>query len=456
MTGDARDRPWERLAQLAESGDGEAIERLLDELPGGEVARALSRLSSEQQGRVLAALAPHEAAGVIEDMPDAHAAGVVEELPARQAAAIIAEMPSAQRADLMAAIESPSAEAILAEMSPEAAADVRALARYAPDVAGGLMVTELVSFPESASVGDVVAGLQAGAERYADYDVQYVYVVGRDGRLAGVLRLRDLLLAPPARPVASLMIRDARAVRDDTPLPELHEFFTEHQWIGAPVVDRDGRLVGVVKRHDVQAAIGDQAGSAFMRSQGILGGEELRTMPFVLRSRRRLAWLTINIGLNLIAASVIAAYQETLSAVIALAIFLPIISDMSGCSGNQAVAVSIRELALGLVRPRELLRVMGKEITVGVVNGVILGAVIALIAWGWQGNPWLGAVVGAALAVNTVVAVSVGGTLPLLLERLRVDPALAAGPVLTTLTDMCGFFLVLSLATLALSRLTAG
>jgi magnesium transporter len=177
-------------------------------------------------------------------------------------------------------------------------------------------------------------------------------------------------------------------------------------------------------------------------------------MPFLLRSRRRLAWLTINIGLNLIAASVIAAYQETLSAVIALAIFLPIISDMSGCSGNQAVAVSIRELTLGLVRPGEILRVLGKEIAVGVTNGVVLGAVIAAIAWGWQANPWLGAVVGAALAVNTVVAVVVGGTLPLVLERLRVDPALASGPVLTTLTDMCGFFLVLSLATLALSRLT--
>jgi magnesium transporter len=188
-----------------------------------------------------------------------------------------------------------------------------------------------------------------------------------------------------------------------------------------------------------------------MESQGIVGGEELRTMPILLRSRRRLSWLSVNILLNMVAASVIAFHQETLSAVIALAVFLPIISDMSGCSGNQAVAVSMRELSLGVVRPAEVTRVWLQEISVGLINGTVLGILIGLSAWLWKGSILLGIVVGAALTINTVVAVSLGGTVPLILKRFGVDPALASGPILTTVTDMVGFFLALTFASMMLT-----
>ena len=155
------------------------------------------------------------------------------------------------------------------------------------------------------------------------------------------------------------------------------------------------------------------------------------------------------------AASVIAMFQETLTAVIALAVFLPIVSDMSGCSGNQSVAVSMRELTLGIARPSDVFRVWLKEISVGAINGLVLGTLLAVAAWLWMGNPYLGLVVGIALAVNAMVAVSIGGVIPLLLKNFKIDPAIASGPVLTTITDMCGFFLVLGLATLMLPLLTS-
>jgi len=177
-------------------------------------------------------------------------------------------------------------------------------------------------------------------------------------------------------------------------------------------------------------------------------------MPLHTRSLRRLSWLSINIVLNVVAASVIAAYQDTLSAVIALAVFLPIISDMSGCSGNQAVAVSIRELTLGLIRPYEYLRVVVKEGLVGILNGLVLGILLGGLAFAWKHNIFLALVVGSALALNTIVAVLIGGLVPLGLKALRLDPALASGPILTTVTDMCGFFLVLSFASGVLPRLT--
>ena len=176
-------------------------------------------------------------------------------------------------------------------------------------------------------------------------------------------------------------------------------------------------------------------------------------MPLGIRAKRRLAWLSVNIVLNILAASVISAYEETLVAVIAIAVFLPMVSDMSGCSGNQAVGVTMRELALGLVRPADALRVWLKEVTVGAINGVALGCLIGIVAWVWKGNPWLGLVIGLALALNTVIAVSIGGVVPLLLKRVGQDPAVASGPLLTTITDMAGFFLVLSLASLMMPLL---
>ena len=176
-------------------------------------------------------------------------------------------------------------------------------------------------------------------------------------------------------------------------------------------------------------------------------------MPLLRRTRRRLAWLSINIVLNLFAASIIAIFQDTLSAVIALAVFLPIISDMSGCSGNQAVAVSMRELSLGLIRPQDLWRVLVQEGAVGMLNGVALGTLVGLLAFIWKGNVYLGVVVGLALCINTFVAVCIGGSIPLLLKKFDFDPAVASGPLFTTVTDMCGFFLVLGLASAMLSKL---
>jgi magnesium transporter len=248
------------------------------------------------------------------------------------------------------------------------------------------------------------------------------------------------------------MIAGAVSVATDASLDELIRLFDHHDFLGIPVVDEAGVLAGIVLREDVQEARVDRAETELQRASGIVN-EELRSMPVLQRSYRRLSWLSVNVLLNVLAASVIAAFQETIAAVIALAVFLPIISDMSGCSGNQAVAVTMRELSLGVTKPTEFLRVWGKEASVGILNGIALGSLIACVAWLWKGSVALGVVVGAALALNTVVAVSLGGTIPLALRRFGHDPALASGPILTTVTDMCGFFLVLSLATLSLPRL---
>ncbi len=442
----------EHLRELADAHDARRLEAYVEQLSPGDAARAMSRLSADERDEVLTTLSPQDAAALLENLPDAQAADLLEHLPPEQAAAIVDRMRSDEQVDLLEEVEPERAEAILDRMEPAEAADVRRLRQYRPESAGGLMITEYLAFREDATVGEVIDELGRRRE-LADVAVQYLYVVDAHDRLVGVLRLRDLLFSPRDWPIAQIMIRNPLSVPAEADLDALRQFFEQHDFVGAPVVDEAGRLVGVVLREAVEQALAERADADSLKRQGIVTGEELRTMPLTERARRRLSWLSINIVLNLISASVIAMYQDTLSAVIALAVFLPIISDMSGCSGNQAVAVSLRELSLGLIQPRDFWRVVWHEVRVGLINGVVLGILIALVAWLWKGNPWLGLVVGMALAVNTVVAVLIGGTIPLILRALKKDPALASGPILTTVTDMCGFFLVLGLASLMLPYL---
>jgi magnesium transporter len=440
--------PSEVLAQLVEAGDTDGVRSFLESVSSLDLAHAISRLDREDQSRLLLLLEPEHAAAVVVELPEAQGADLIEQLPPDRAASILDSARSDHQADLLAQVPETTAEAILERMSPEEATDARQLLEYPPDTAGGMMITEFLAYPGSATVGEIIADLHNKGDEYADHAVLYLYVTDRSGHLQGVLRMRDLVFSRPSVTLSEVMIPEPWVLDVNASLDEVREFFERRGLLGVPIVDGDGRLLGIVRRSAVEETAGQKATRQFLGVSGIVGGEEFRTMPMLVRSGRRLSWLTINIFLNIIAASVIAVYTDTLAAAIALAVFLPIISDMSGCSGNQAVAVSMRELTLGLVRPNEVARVILKELGVGALNGVVLG-----VAFLWQGNAFLGLVVGSALAANTVLAVCLGGTLPLVMKRLRLDPALVSGPVLTTVTDMCGFFLVLGLATLMLSRL---
>jgi len=453
MTTDAEIQTWERLEALAQAGDAKGLEAYVESIGPSEAFRALLRLEPEARERVLTTLSPEGAADLIEEIPEEHAADLIEDLPVEEAASILSEMESDEQADVLANLDPEDAEAILANMLPEEAADARKLLPYPRDVAGGLMVTEYLSYPDTATVRDVIEDLNQRVEEGLSQDL-HAYVVSGARRLIGVLDLRDLVLARRETLLAQLL-KPSPQVKADASLDELEAFFEREDESAVPVVDAHQALLGVVRREDVAEAIAERSENDFRKTQGIVGGDEIRSLPVLTRSRRRLSWLSVNIVLNLVAASVIAAYEQTLAAAILLAVFLPMVSDMSGSSGNQAVAVSIRELSLGITKPFELLRVWLQEIKVGLINGIVLGTLLAIAATVWKGNPWLGLVIGGALALNTLVAVSLGGTIPLLLKRMKFDPAVASGPILTTITDMCGFFLVLSFATAILPRLAA-
>jgi magnesium transporter len=445
--------PWEKLSELIQTKNPVRILEYLNSINPADTALAVSRLKTAEQTELMTLLQPGDAAEVLEDFSDTLAGDILGELPPEQAASILEELDSDHVADLLGELDEAEAELIIEEMAPEEALEARSLLQYASDSAGGLMIHEFLHYKGEQTVQDVLDDLQYNREKYADYDVQYLYVTDDRKHLIGVLRMRDLLFPARNTRLAEVMIRNPFKVHVDDTLDNLHNFFEDHNLFGVPVIDTEQCLQGVVLPEAVEEAKRKNSVHQFLGFSGIIGGEEFRSMPTLVRSGRRLSWLSLNIVLNIIAASVIALYQDTLAAAIALAVFLPMVSDMSGCSGNQAVAVSMRELALGLVRPAELLWVLSKEAAVGVINGIALGILLGLVAFLWMGNGYLGLVIGGAMAVNTLVAVSLGGVIPLVLKRFKLDPALVSSPLLTTVTDMCGFFFVLSFASVVIDKL---
>ena len=443
----------ENALQFAlDAADEQQVAEIVENLSSHEALRQVSLMETGDRGDLMTMLTPEAAAELVEEAPSELAVAMIESLDSDVAARIMGELHSDTQADIVQDLEPASSEAILAEMESESAENLRMLSQYDPDTAGGLMELEAFTFSIDDTVGTVLKRLAAGDDSFERYRGQHPYIVDANGKLIGVVSLRDMLRSRRAVLLADVL-HEPISVQPETSQEELVDLFDEHPFLGIPVVDDAGILLGVVSRLELAEAELERAEHESMARQQI--SDELRSMPTWLRSRRRLAWLSSNIVLNIIAASVISAYEETLAAVIAIAVFLPMVSDMSGCSGNQAVGVSMRELSLGLTRPRDLFHVLKKELGVGVINGIVLGILIGIVAWIWKDNVFLGMVIGLALATNTLIAVSIGGTVPLILKNFGIDPAVASGPLLTTVTDMAGFFLVLSLATLFMPQLIA-
>ena len=379
---------------------------------------------------------------------------VLLKLKRPQAAKILKYVPSDVLVDTFRALKPKVVKNILQHFEPEMREEVKGLIKYEDDTAGGLMITEYLEYYSHQTTNDIRKDLEKNAETYKNYDVQYTYIVNKNKKLLGVIPLRELFFSSKNTLLIEILHKKIITIPIISNIEQIRNYFNDHSYLAFPVVDENHKLLGVLKRDSVEHFLKRETEQEFLKLTGIMGGEESHSMPIPLRSAKRLSWLSINILLNFMAASVIIFYQDTLAQAITLAVFLPIISDMSGCSGNQSVAVTLRELALGWLQPKEIFRVLIKESILGLLNGIVLGCIIALIAFFWKENIYLGMVVGTALACNTVIAVCLGSAIPIVLKLFKIDPAIASGPLLTTITDMVGFLLVFVFATQFLHQLT--
>ena len=401
------------------------------------------------------------------------ARALLRELPAEKAAAALAEMEEERLPDLLAAFDAtqlaevlqcvapPDAVDLLQQLSPgvrcetlaklpaDAAESVRALLRYPEDSAGGIMSNRFIALDEAMTVEQARELLRSRAQEERAEDIAYLYVTDVQRRLVGIVGLRDLVFRRAERRMSEIMNRDVKFVRADADQEELAQQFEHYHYLGLPVLDAEGRLVGVVKSSDALAVASKEATEDMQLMVG-LSGEERALTPWQHSIRSRLPWLYINLATAFLAAFVVGLFEDTIAKWTALAIFLPIVAGQGGNAGMQTLTVIIRDLALGELAPGDGRRALVKEIILGLLNGLATGLVVGLIGWWWKGSLTLGLVVGAAMLLNQLAAAASGVMIPLGMKALRLDPALASSIFMTTVTDVAGFFFFLGLATVGL------
>jgi len=432
---DANPEAWEALAQATPSDAADIIEQL-------DETDAVQLLSD---------LPPAEAAEILEEIAPELAVELIEQFPLVDLAAALNEMPSEAAADLIGELGDEITENVLAAMSDEAEDEVRDLLSYPPDTAGGLMTTDIAALPLGLTTGEAIERIRQLHDEYED--LSYVYVVDHEDRLQGVISFRDLVFRRPGSPLADVMVPDPVSVGTFADREEVAELAQRYHLFGIPVVE-SGRLVGMVTTEAVIEAIQDEATEDFAAAVGAGVAENVYTNVSA-SFRMRVPWLGVNLMLALVIAFVIETQTGVISEEPVLAALMPIVALLGGNGGNQSLAVMIRSLASDDVPSAQVPGILGRQTGVGILNGIALGLLAALVSWmlidagvfDTNSDPaQVALVVGVSACVVLVVGALAGSGIPVILRRFGLDPALASSIFLTLITDMVGFggFLLLA------------
>jgi magnesium transporter len=379
-------------------------------------------------------------------MPEeAHAGETLAALDPDLAAEIVDELDDDDAADILGELDPSHQEKILSAV--EDRSEVDQLLRYDEETAGGLMTTHMVTVPDTATAGEAVEEIRRQAEEVEDF--YQVFVVDANRRLVGVLPFKDLVISRPDRPVRSFMTEADIFVTPDLDQEEVARLMARYNLPNVPVVNEKGQLLGRVTFDDVIDVVEAETTEDLLRFGGVPADEELAA-GWRTAVRSRLPWLSVNLATAFLAGGVVYSFQHTIQRTLALAIWMPIIAGMGGNAGTQALAVTVRRLALGLIPVNVFTRIVGKEILVGITNGMVIGLAVGSVAALMGEGPRLGLVVFLAMVGNLMVAGFAGAFIPIVLERMGIDPAVASSIFVTTFTDVCGFLLLLGLAGLLL------
>jgi magnesium transporter len=401
-------------------------------------------LADDNERVEIAKLLPPELTGeaLIEMAEQEHAEETLAALSPQEAADIVQEMPDDDAADLLGELAPEQQQRILSQVDFEERITVERLLVYKEDTAGGLMTGAMVTVGQDETVREALESIRRQAEAVEEFTE--TYVVDQQQRLAGVLGFKQLVLSPPERPVRELMQDPQVTVGPEMDQEEVAHLMARYNVPSIPVVDRGRRLLGQITFDDVTDVVEEETTEDLLRFGGVSAGEDLGARWFDA-VKTRLPWLFVNLLTAFVAASVVAVFTNVVRALPALAAWMTIISGMGGNAGTQTLAVTVRRLALGLIAPSAFVRVIGKEVMVGLACGVANGIVVAVVAMAFHQPGLLGVVVCLAMVGNLFVAGFAGAFIPLLLERYRIDPAIASSVFVTTFTDVCGFALLLGL-----------
>jgi len=397
----------------------------------------LALLSAEGLAHLLEYLDPDQRAVVVEKMPRASLARVLDRIDNDVAADILRTLPPAEGAR------------VLSTMST--APEVAPLLEHADESAGGIMTRGFVALHGQMTAQHAINYLRLRKPNVEE--AYYLYVLDATNRLKGVVSLRELVVAPPDAPIEGIMIRDMIAVGPQTDQEEVARLVQRYRLRALPVVDEGQHLLGIATMDDALDVVSEEATEDMYRMAGV-GVKEWAFSPLLESAKRRLPWLAFNMAWAFLAVAVVNAFEPTIAKLAALAVFMPMIAGQGGNAGVQTATIVVRSMALGEVHLRDLLRLLRKEVLMGMIKGVTFGTIVGLVAWLWKDNATLGFVAGVALFLNMIVAGLGGVLIPMTLRRLGMDPATVAGVFDTVLTDIMGFLIFLGLATLMIDWMT--
>ena len=415
-----------------------------------KAAQALEHLAPADGAQVVMDLPAPVAAQALEHLAPLTAAQLLERTPKECAAAVMLRVSKFHAADVFRRFSPEFSKAVIPLLAHDFSKDIAEILAYPADSAGRMMHTDFLAFRRDTKVREVIAKLRQLAKK--QLPATYCYVVDEENTLIGVLNMRDLLLGAPDAPAEEVMIKEVATVSPFADREELVTMFAKKHFLAVPVVNETGRIIGIVNTKNIIASTEEEATEDLQILFGA-SPEERVYSPASFKIAKRLPWLHINLATVFLAGLVVALFEGLIARVAVLAVFLPVIAGQGGNAGTQTLAVVLRGMIMREIKPGTGGRLVLTELWVGAANGLVTGAVTAAAAWLWKGSPWLGLIAGLSMVITLVAAGLSGALIPLAMKRLGFDPAHSSGIILTTVTDVVGFFSFLGLAWLLQGRL---
>ncbi|MDW7674314.1 MAG: magnesium transporter [Bacillota bacterium] len=442
------------ILNALDNRDNNKIYELCDELHPYDFAQIILSFNTYQRKKLFDYLPNQLMAEIIQEMDYDDQQLIIGEMGAAKTAQVLVEMSADDAADLVGELELAKRKELLCLIGDQEAININKLLQYPENSAGGLMTTEYVIIPKSYTSRDAINKLRELAPEAET--IYYLYVVDEEEKLIGVLSLRDLIVAAPETIIAEIMSERVISVPADLDQEEVARVMEKYDFLAVPVVDNNMKLVGIVTVDDAVDVINEEASEDLAKFGGI-GGKEAGVQYLNIgafdAAKKRIPWLALLLLIGIMSGNIIAQFEETLDQVIILAIFIPMIADMAGNTGTQSLAVVVRGLAIGEFVGRDAMRLIRREAGVGLIIGTVNGFLISLLAGIWQQNIWLGFVIGISLWVTLFFATLAGTIVPLIMFKLKIDPAVASGPFITTINDILGLTIYFTVATRFMAHL---
>lgn len=433
----------ERIDQALRAGTLGDVAGILAEMPPGDVAYLLSSSPPDYRTLLLGLLKADQEALVVNELPDELRSAILIDRDPEVLAGIVEKLDDDDVADILHELPEDVTGQVLAIMDEQYRQRLQTVLSFPDDVAGGLMSTDTITIRADLTLDVVLRYLRRHVEIPQNTD--NLIVVNRSDKLVGLLPIRTVLVSDPAVSVREMMITDQEPINAQMPATEVARRFERNDWVSAPVVDDAGKLLGRITIDDVVDVIIEEADHSLTSLAGLAEEDTFATVWH--SAPRRAVWLAINLATALLASSVISLFQGTIEKVVALAVLMPVVASMGGIAGTQSLTILIRAMAMGQINDRNQFWLIGRESLIGLINGILWAAVIAITAAVWFDDNTLGLIIACAMLINLITAGVSGAGLPLILQRLNIDPALAGGVLVTTITDIVGFLTFLGLAT---------